>query len=68
MVAGRLRMQLRDGDREVGPGQFIIVPRGVEHCPQALTDEVHVILLEPKGTLNTGDVKNERTVDTLERL
>ena len=67
-VAGRLRMQLRDGDREVGPGQFIIVPRGVEHCPQALTDEVHVILLEPKGTLNTGDVKNERTVDTLERL
>ena len=68
VVAGRLRMQLRDGDREVGPGQFIIVPRGVEHCPQALTDEVHVILLEPKGTLNTGDVKNERTVDTLERL
>ncbi len=61
-------MRLRDGDREVGPGQFIIVPRGVEHCPQALTDEVHVILLEPKGTLNTGDVKNERTVDTLERL
>jgi len=52
----------------VGPGQFIIVPRGVEHCPQALTDEVHVILLEPKGTLNAGDVKNERTVDTLERL
>jgi mannose-6-phosphate isomerase-like protein (cupin superfamily) len=68
VVAGRLRMRLRDGDREVGPGQFIIVPRGVEHCPQALTDEVHVILLEPKGTLNTGDVKNERTVDTLERL
>ena len=68
VVAGRLRMQLRDGDREVGPGQLIIVPRGVEHCPQALTDEVHVVLLEPKGTLNTGDVKNERTVETLERL
>jgi len=44
------------------------VPRGVEHCPKALTDEVHVVLLEPKGTLNTGDVKNERTVETLERL
>jgi arsenate reductase len=68
VVAGRLRMQLRDGDRDVGPGQLIIVPRGVEHCPRALTDEVHVVLLEPKGTLNTGDVKNERTVETLERL
>ena len=68
VVAGRLRMQLRDGDRDVGPGQFIIVPRGVEHCPKALTDEVHVVLLEPKGTLNTGDVRNERTVANLERL
>ena len=68
VVAGRLRMQLRDGDRDVGPGQFIIVPRGVEHCPRALTDEVHVVLLEPKSTLNTGDVKNDRTVETLERL
>jgi quercetin dioxygenase-like cupin family protein len=68
VVAGRLRMQLRDGDRDVEPGQFIIVPRGVEHCPKALTDEVHVMLLEPKGTLNTGDVKNERTVEYLERL
>jgi mannose-6-phosphate isomerase-like protein (cupin superfamily) len=68
VVAGRLRMQLRDGDRDVGPGQFIIVPRGVEHCPKALTDEVQVMLLEPKGTLNTGDVRNERTVDEPERL
>ena len=68
VVAGRLRMQLRDGDRDVGPGQFIIVPRGVEHCPKALTDEVQVMLLEPKGTLNTGDVRNERTVEEPERL
>ena len=68
VVAGRLRMQLRDGDRDVGPGQFIIVPRGVEHCPKALSDEVHIMLLEPKGTLNTGDVKNERTVEHPERL
>jgi mannose-6-phosphate isomerase-like protein (cupin superfamily) len=68
VVAGRLRMQLRDGDRDVGPGQFIVVPHGVEHCPKALTDEVHVVLLEPKGTLNTGEVKNDRTVETLERL
>ena len=42
VVAGRLRMQLRDGDREVGPGEFIGVPRGTEHCPLALTDEVLV--------------------------
>src|SRR5215813_4230721 len=68
VVHGRLRMQLRDGDRDVGPGQFIIVPRGVEHCPKALTDEVHIMLLEPKSTLNTGDVRSDRTVETLERL
>ena len=68
VVSGRLRMQLRDGDRDVGPGQFIVVPRGVEHCPKALTDEVHVVLLEPKTTLNTGNVQNDRTVTALERL
>jgi len=62
VVSGRLRMRLHDGDREVGPGEFIIVPHGVEHCPVALTDEVHLVLLEPKGTLNTGNVVNERTV------
>ena len=68
VVKGRLRMQLRDGDREVGPGEFIIVPRGTEHCPLALTDEVHVLLLGPKSTLNTGNVVNERTVAGLERI
>lgn len=61
VTKGRLRMQLRDGDRDLGPGEFIIVPRGVEHCPRALTDEVHVVLLEPKTTVNTGNVRNERT-------
>ena len=68
VVAGRLRMQLRDGDRDVGPGEFVIVPRGTEHCPLALTDEVHIVLLEPKGTLNTGNVTNERTVADPGRL
>lgn len=68
VVKGRLRMQLRDGDREVGPGEFIIVPRGTEHCPMALTAEVHVLLLEPKSTLNTGNVVNDRTVAGLERI
>lgn len=68
VVAGRLRMKLRDGDREVGPGEFIIVPHGTEHCPEALSDEVHVVLLEPKGTLNTGNVVNDRTVADLDRV
>ena len=63
VVSGRLRMQLRDGDREVGPGEFIIVPRGIEHCPLALTDEVHVVLLEPVGTVNTGSAGGERTAE-----
>jgi mannose-6-phosphate isomerase-like protein (cupin superfamily) len=68
VVAGRLRMQLRDGDREVGAGEFIVVPKGTEHCPLALTDEVHVLLLEPRSTRNTGNVVNERTVAALDRL
>jgi mannose-6-phosphate isomerase-like protein (cupin superfamily) len=68
VVGGRLRMQLRDGDRDVGPGEFLVVPRGVEHCPLALTDEVHVLLLEPKTTVNTGNVVSERTVEAPERL
>lgn len=68
VVEGRLRLQLRDGGRDVGPGEFIIVPRGVEHCPQALTDEVHVVLIEPMSTLNTGNVVNERTRRRLDRL
>ena len=68
VVAGRLRMQLREGDRDLGPGELIIVPRGVEHCPLALSDEVHVVLLEPKTTLNTGNLVNERTVPILDRL
>jgi mannose-6-phosphate isomerase-like protein (cupin superfamily) len=68
VVAGRLRMRLRTGDRDLGPGELIIVPHGTEHCPVALTEEVHVLLLEPKGTLNTGNVTTERTVAALQRI
>lgn len=68
VVAGRLRMQLRTGDRDLGPGELIIVPHGTEHRPVALTDEVHVLLLEPKGTLNTGNLTNDRTVPELHRI
>jgi mannose-6-phosphate isomerase-like protein (cupin superfamily) len=68
VVSGRLRMQLRDADVVVGPGELIVVPRGVEHCPLAETTDTHVVLVEPKTTLNTGNVRNERTVDEPGRL
>ncbi len=64
---GRLRMEFRDRVVDVMPGEFLIVPRGVEHRPVA-EEEVEVVLFEPAGTLNTGNVRNERTVEELERL
>jgi mannose-6-phosphate isomerase-like protein (cupin superfamily) len=67
VLQGRMRMRFRDRDVIVSPGEFIIVPKGVEHKPVA-EEEVHVMLFEPKTTLNTGNVRNERTLATLERL
>ena len=67
VVKGRMRMRFRDRDVLVGPGEFIIVPRGVEHMPVA-EEEVQVVLFEPKTTLNTGNVRNERTLPELERI
>jgi mannose-6-phosphate isomerase-like protein (cupin superfamily) len=67
VVKGRLLLKFRDRDVAVGEGEFIIVPRGVEHLPVA-SEETHVLLLEPKSTLNTGNVRNERTVSELERI
>ncbi|MEX2115876.1 MAG: cupin domain-containing protein [Bacteroidota bacterium] len=64
VVKGTLRMKFRDNEQLVREGEFIIVPKGVEHKPVA-EDETHVMLLEPKTTLNTGNVKNERTVQEL---
>ena len=58
---GRFRMELRDRAIELGAGDFLIVPRGVEHRPVA-DEEVEVVLFEPAGTLNTGNVQTERTV------
>ncbi len=65
VVSGRMRMGLRTGDIDLEPGEFIIIPRGVEHRPEALTEECSVVLLEPKTTLNTGNLVNERTVRDL---
>lgn len=67
VVKGRMLMRLEDENITVEEGEFIIIPRGVEHMPVA-EEETHVLLFEPRSTLNTGNVKNERTVPTLDRL
>lgn len=67
VVRGRFRMEYRDRQVWLDEGEFLIVPRGVEHRPVA-EDEVHVLLFEPAATLNTGDVRNERTAEHLDRL
>ena len=71
VVKGELHMQIRENGSEreevIRPGEFIIIPRGVEHLPSA-AEETHIMLLEPKSTLNTGNVRNERTVAELQRI
>ena len=67
VLKGSLLMRFRDKDVRVDEGEFIIVPRGIEH--QLIADEeVHIMLLEPKSTLNTGNIENERTQSELERI
>jgi mannose-6-phosphate isomerase-like protein (cupin superfamily) len=65
VVSGGLVIQLRDGDVSLGPGDVYVVPRGVEHCPRA-DGEVSALLIEPQGTMNTGDAPSERTVQLRE--
>jgi mannose-6-phosphate isomerase-like protein (cupin superfamily) len=67
VVKGRFRMEFRDRDVWLEEGELIVVPRGTEHRPVA-DEEVHVLLFEPATTLNTGNVTNERTVATLDRI
>jgi mannose-6-phosphate isomerase-like protein (cupin superfamily) len=64
---GRFRMEFRDRVVDLAAGDFLIVPHGIEHRPVA-DEEVEVVLFEPAQTLNTGNVRNERTLETLERL
>jgi mannose-6-phosphate isomerase-like protein (cupin superfamily) len=67
VIAGLLKMELRDKTMEIHPGEFVIVPKGVEHKPVA-DYETHVMLFEPASTLNTGNIQNERTRAHLEKI
>jgi mannose-6-phosphate isomerase-like protein (cupin superfamily) len=67
VLHGTMTMRLRDGDVQVREGEFIVIPRGVEHMPTC-EDEVHVMLIEPETVLNTGDVNNELTRKRLEEI
>ena len=66
VMKGCLRIRLRDREVTINEGEFFIVPKGVEHLPIA-EEEVQMVLLEPASTLNTGNVRNERTVEHLDR-
>jgi len=71
VVKGELKMGVREGGRErevvVREGEFVVIPHGIEHRPRA-DEETHILLLEPKSTLNTGNVEGERTVRELQRI
>ena len=67
VIKGKLRMEFRNHFEELNEGEFIIVEKGVEHRPVA-EDEVHILLFEPTGTLNTGDVESEFTRKKLEKI
>jgi mannose-6-phosphate isomerase-like protein (cupin superfamily) len=68
VVRGKLLMRFRDKDVRIEAGEFIIVPHGVEHMPVSESEECEIVLLEPKSTLNTGNVVNERTRRELEHI
>jgi mannose-6-phosphate isomerase-like protein (cupin superfamily) len=65
VLQGRLTIRLRDRDIELSEGEMFVVPRGVEHCPKA-DEEAHVLLIEPRGTVNTGDAGGELTAEERE--
>ena len=62
VLEGRLRIDFRDRSIELGPGEMAVVPKGVEHKPCA-ESEVKLLLIEPRGVVNTGDTINERTAE-----
>lgn len=67
VISGALRIRLPDQELQLGRGEFVVIPHGVRHQPTA-DEETHVLLLEPAGTLNTGDADDERTVREPDRI
>jgi mannose-6-phosphate isomerase-like protein (cupin superfamily) len=63
VIEGKLTIKLRDGEIQLEAGEFVIIPKGVEHLPVA-DEEVLVLLLEPKSTRNTGDIESDRTISS----
>jgi len=68
VLRGRIAIDFRDGPVELGEGEFLVVPHGLEHRPRSLTAEPVVLMFEPSTTLNTGNVESQLTVTELERL
>ena len=65
VIKGKLIIKLREKDIVLEEGEFFVVPKGIEHMPVG-EDEVHLMMLEPKSTLNTGNIKDERTKENIE--
>ncbi len=65
VLSGKLTIQLRNRDVVLGPGELFVVPKGVEHCPKA-EEETHVLLIEPRDTVNTGDAGGDKTVEPIQ--
>lgn len=68
VLRGRIAIDFRDGPVELGEGEFLLVPKGIEHRPRALTHEPVALMFEPATTLNTGDAASNFTISELERL
>ena len=67
VTRGKLLIKLRNKDIWLEEGEFVIIPKGIEHMPVA-SEEAHVVLIEPKSTLNTGNVRNEKTLTQLQKI
>ncbi len=67
VLKGQLTIELRDGQVTLGPGELVVIPKGVEHRPVA-AEEVHLMLIEPKATRHTGNVVSDRTVHEFARI
>ena len=67
VIKGHLIIHLRDRDVHLNPGELFIVPKGIEHKPEA-PEEVHIVLIDTEGTANTGDVKTDKTVEKPEQI